>query len=234
MVILLILTLSMLISVRILITNAMNMKYTITSTIVLFSFLPLTIAGAEEFFDSAKVVSTRPIVENLYAPAASCQHYTDNRNLNNTRADQALLGAALGGLAGSQAGRGRGKDAAAAAGAILGSKLLSGDGSFTGEELLGAIAGSVAGNQIGRGSGRTAATAAGAVLGSALASGKLSRSPETFSTDCGSNVVSQRVITSYNVVFEYNGYTLTSQLPYKPVGTIDVLVNVIVLEDRTL
>ena len=209
----------------------MNMKNPITSTIALFSLIPLTIAGAEEYVDSAVVLGTHPVVETLYAPAATCQHYTDNKNSN---ADLAIFGAALGGLAGAQAGRGTGKDAAAAVGAIFGSKLLSGDGSFTGEELLGAIAGGVVGNQVGGGSGKTASTAAGAVLGSALASGKLSRSPTTYSQECGSSVVSKKVITKYKVDYEYNGIRFSGELPYKPVGTIGVLVNVDVLEDRTL
>ena len=119
-------------------------------------------------------------------------------------------------------------------GAVIGSKVFTGDSYVSGEELLGAIAGGVVGNKVGRNSGKTAATAIGAVVGSALATGKLSRNPRDFQSECGKKVVSKKVITKYRVTYDYNGLSFTGELPYKPDEYVGVLVNVEVLEDRTL
>ncbi len=212
----------------------MNIRTALTSsTVALCALIPLTVSGAEEYIDTGIVLSTQPVVETLYAPAASCSHSAYSRPASSDPT-LAILGAAFGGVAGAQFGKGSGQDAAAALGAIIGSKVATGDSYVSGEELLGAIAGGIIGNQVGDGSGKTTATAMGAVLGSALATGKLSRSPQTFASECGKNVVSKKVITKYRVTYDYNGMEFTGELPYKPERTVGVLVNVEVLEDRTL
>lgn len=208
-------------------------KSKLPSTVALIALISLTSANAGEYVDSAVVLSTEPVVETLYAPSDNCRHSAYNTPVT---ADPglAIFGAALGGVAGAQFGKGSGQDAAAALGAFIGAEIAGGDGYVSGEELLGAIAGGVIGNQVGDGGGKTAATAIGAVMGSALASGKLSRDPSDFYDECGSNVVSKKVITKYKVNYEYNGLRFSGELPYKPENNVGVLVNVEVLEDRTL
>ena len=196
---------------------------------------------AQEYYDSAYVVETKPIVERLYAPSRTCNHPSYKRvrgDITRVQDEQAddpgalILGALLGGAAGSAVGKGKGKDAATAIGAIIGAKIATG-GEFTGEELLGAIAGGVVGNQVGGGSGRTVATAAGAVAGSLIAKGLVSRDRSTYTRVCGDKIVSRRVITGYEVEFEYNGYLFTQELPYRPDDYVDIAVNVEVIEDIT-
>ncbi len=193
---------------------------------------------AEEFIDSALVISTEPVVERIYAPSRNCRHSAyqnlSNRPASDVNGEGAILGAILGGAVGAQFGKNKGQDAAAALGALIGSHIGSGKRELTGEQLLGALAGGVVGNQVGGGSGRTASTAAGAALGAAFAGGYLSRDRREISRQCGSDIVSRRVITKYKVEYEYNGLVLEGELPYKPVDSIDVIVKVDVLEDATL
>ena len=203
------------------------------SAITAIALISANFAHAEEYVDYARVISTTPVVEKIYAPSSDCRHSAYSKPAS---ADPAvvMLGALLGGVAGAQAGRGTGKDAASAAGALVGAKIASGGGEVTGEEILGALAGGIIGNQVGGGSGKTAATATGAVLGSAIASGMVSRTPETFARECGSRVVSRNVITKHKVNFEYNGVMFESELPYMPEGEVSVLVDVQLIEDKTL
>lgn len=201
------------------------------ASIPLFS---LSFAQADEFVDKAEVLSADPVVERIYAPSEYCERrYQGNRQA--TRADDAILGAILGGVIGSQVGKGSGQDAAAGVGAVLGAQLASGGGEFTAEQLLGALAGGIIGNQVGGGSGKTATTAIGAALGSALATGQLAREPYAIEARCGrKHTISRNVITAYEVKYLYQGIVQEGTISYKPGDTIDVIVDVEVLEDATL
>ena len=205
---------------------------TLLPFLVIILIIPAFSRAQENYLGKARVISTTPIIEKLYAPAKSCRHPKYARQQQQNSGDY-LFGALLGGVVGAQVGKGSGKDAAAALGAVLGAELASG-GELTGEELLGAIAGGAIGNTVGKGSGKTAATAAGAVLGNALASGMLSRNRSAFSRTCGRNVTSRNVITSYSVEYEYNDLLFSGTLPYKPEGSVNVLINAEILEDKTL
>ena len=212
-------------------------NYKLLISVFSISLLMHNISNAEEYIDSAQVLSTKPVVERLYAPSKNCRHSAYSRHRyqeNNSDAGGAIMGALLGGIAGAQVGDGSGQDAAAALGAMMGAHIGSGGGDITGEQLLGALAGGVVGNQVGGGSGKTASTALGAVLGAALADGQISRDRHTIARECGNNVVSKKVITKYKVNYLYNGIELTGELPYKPEDSIDVIVKVDVLEDITL
>lgn len=208
------------------------------SAVFAIALIAQNFALAEEYIDTAVVVKTEPVVERLYAPSRNCRHsaYSDlhNRPAHDVNGEGAILGAILGGAVGSQFGKGSGQDAAAALGAVIGTHIGSGQQQMTGEQMLGALAGGVIGNQVGDGSGRTAATATGAALGAALAGGYLSRDRNTIARECGTDIVSRRVITKYKVEYEYNGLVLEGELPYRPEDTIDVIVKVDVLEDVTL
>lgn len=115
----------------------------------------------------------------------------------------------------------------------MGRKIVTG-GDFTGEELLGALAGGAAGQAIGKGSGKTVATATGAVIGAALGAGMVSRNRRDIVRQCGRQVVSRNVITSYDVEYEYKGVALSGNLPYEPHEYINLIISVDVLEDSTL
>lgn len=224
------------------------MKKTVLTTIFINLLFLQNIAYAEhtdhevyeeypnEYYDTARVVSVKPVVERLYAPSNKCRHpsyrkINEQKNAaNDDQLGKLILGGILGGVAGSAVGKGRGQDAASALGAIIGAKIATG-GEFTGEQILGAIAGGVIGNQVGGGSGRTAATAVGALAGTALAGGLVSRDKEEFTRTCGDRVVSKRVITSYDVELEYNGYIMTRNLLSRPGNYVDVAVVVEVLDE---
>ena len=211
----------------------MNKTALFVSTIFGITLIVPQQSGAEEFIDTAIVLDTSPVVERLYAPSKNCRHPAYSKRPQDDQT-MTLLGALVGGVAGAQIGDGTEQDAAAALGAFFGAKIASGGGQITGEELLGAVAGGVIGNQVGGGSGKTASTAIGAVLGSALATGKLSHDRNVIARDCGDEVVSRRVITKYDVDYQYNGIRFSGTLPYKPSDRIDVIVDVEILEDRTI
>lgn len=192
----------------------------------------------QEYYDQARVVDVQPIIERLYAPAETCSHPHYRRNpqqqSQNSNDDMGnfLLGGLLGAAAGSAIGKGDGKKVAAGLGAILGAKIATG-GDFTGEEILGALIGGAAGSQIGKGSGAVAGTAAGALAGAAIADGLVSRDRNEFTDYCGDQIVSRRVVTGFDVEFEYNGYSFYQTMPYRPQRFIDVAVQVSAIEDLT-
>ena len=202
--------------------------------IALIPLFTLRFTHADEFIDKAEVITAKPVVERIYAPSRRCEaRYANGRKQIDS--DGAILGALLGGLAGSQVGKGSGQDAAAGLGAVLGAQLGGGGDEFTAEQLLGALAGGVIGNQVGGGSGKTASTAVGAALGAALAAGHLSRNSYEIERRCGkSQTISRNVITSYEIEYLYRGSIQEGVISYKPGDTIDVLVNVEVIEDGTL
>ena len=195
---------------------------------------PLSFAQAEQFIDTATVLKADPVVEKIYGPSEYCERRQQGSR-QATSGDDAILGAILGGVIGSQVGSGSGQDAAAGVGAVLGAQLASGGGEFTAEQLLGALAGGVIGNQVGGGGGKTAATAIGAALGAALASGQLSRDRYAIESRCGrKHTVARNVITAYKIEYLYQGIVQQGTISYKPGDTIDVLVDVQIVEDATL
>ena len=195
-------------------------------------------AAFGDYVERARVVETSPIVETVVEAEEICRYKKGGKHKQRAESEddigEKVVGGVVGGLAGSAVGKGSGRDAAAGVGALLGSELADGDGISEGE-IIGGIAGGIIGNQIGKGSGKTAGTAAGvligAIVGDELQNGEARR-------DSGGRVCSVRerekkVITGYEVVFEYNGLRSTGRLPYRPGDYVDVNVRLDLLENRT-
>ena len=203
-------------------------------------------ASAGDFVASGKVIRSTPIVETVLEPVEECRQElrrVGGRSPNSTDPANRIIGGILGGAAGSAFGKGSGKDAAAAAGAVLGSEVGAQDGELTGGELIGGAAGGIIGNQIGSGSGKTAATAAGALLGS-LIGDELQNGPDRRRQAeanakyrkvrvCSYAEREKKIITGYNVVYEYAGRQFSGVLPYKPGSVVDIQVSAQLIENRT-
>lgn len=103
------------------------MKRFVLLTISLISSVPF-FANAQrapyDFTDTARVISARPIYENVGRPRRECWDEEVNERESRRDGDRSLGGTIIGGLAGgllgSQVGKGNGKTAAAAVGAVTG------------------------------------------------------------------------------------------------------------------
>lgn len=195
-------------------------------------------ASAADFVDTARVISSTPIIERVSDPRRECWTESVQGAPKDRSMSGAVIGGVAGGLLGSQVGGGQGNTAAtgvgAVAGAVVGDRVDNPDSnrSATGS-IVGGIAGALLGSQIGGGSGRKAATAAGGVAGVLI--GDRVANPDQPRTEqvqrCRDVPNSRDVIRGYNVTYRYNGKEATTTLPYQPGSTVQVGVTLI--QDQT-
>lgn len=211
-------------------------------SVMALSALASTAMAAPDFTDSARVVSSTPIVERVYEPRTECEPIPAAPAQVPARKRSVfgpIVGGVAGALLGSTIGRGNGRNVATAAGAVVGTIVgdrVANPGSdrpMTGA-VIGGAAGGLAGAQVGGGNGKTAATAAGAIAGSMI--GDRVQNQETATTaapaeDCRTVESARDVIKGYTVVYRYNGHNVTTTLPYDPGSTVRVGVSL--LEDDT-
>ena len=204
------------------------------------TIMSLALAGgavADSFITRARVLESAPIIETVYEPYEECRYETRVKRRRDNTGDK-VLGGILGGAAGSALGKGSGRDAAAGVGAILGSEVAAQDGALTEGEIIGGIVGGIVGNQIGKGGGKTAATGAGALIGAIVGDnlqngGSTAGRTTTKERVCEQKERTKKVITGYEVVYEYDGVRQTGVLSYKPGNFVDINVGVDLVEDRT-
>ena len=194
----------------------------------LFMTLP---AHAADFTDTARVISSSPIVEKVREPRQECT--TDVQPQRAPQAERSIIAPIIGGVAGallgSTVGRGSGRDAATAAGAIagtiVGDRVANPDSerSMTGS-VAGGAAGGLLGAQVGKGSGRTAAAAPGAIAGAVV--GDRVDNRQTASAQpaqrCRTVETIRDVIRGYAVVYQYNGRDIATTMPHDPGSTVRV------------
>ena len=202
---------------------------------VLFLSVP---AGANNFVTRARVLESNPIVETVYEQYEECSYKTvTTRATQRARTEDKIIGGLLGGAAGSALGKGSGRDAAAGVGVLLGSEIAADDGGLSEGELIGGLAGGIIGNQVGGGSGKTAATGAGvllgAIIGDTLQNGGQQNGVAKKRRVCEKKERSKKIISGYDVVFEYSGVRATGVLPYEPGDYVDISVGVELVENRT-
>jgi len=211
------------------------LTFTTLLTAASLTFAP---ASAGSFVTRAKVVQSSPIIETVYEPYRTCSDEGSSRRSQRSAPDntgEKLVAGILGGAAGSAVGKGSGRDAATAVGAVAGAAIADGD-SLSEGEVIGGIVGGLVGNQVGSGSGKTAATGAGALIGAivgdSLAGGgtRSSRGTKRF---CETRERAKKVITGYNVTYEYSGVQQTGRLSYSPGDYVDINVGVELVEDYT-
>jgi len=193
-------------------------------------------AQAADFTDSARVLSSTPIIERVREPRQECTSEVPQQ-----RAPQAersviapIIGGVAGALLGSTVGRGSGRDAATAAGAIAGT--IVGDRVANPEtersvagSVVGGIAGGLLGAQVGNGNGRTAAAAAGAIAG-AVAGDRIDNRQVAAAApaqNCRTVETVREITRGYTVVYQYNGRDITTTLPYDPGPTVRVGIAVV-------
>ena len=157
---------------------------------------------AADFVDTAKVISSTPILERVSEPRQECWNETVSSTGTITKSAPveehsiggALLGGVIGGVVGSQVGQGTGNTVATGAGAIAG-----------------AIIGDRVANQ--NASQQTQTT---------------QEVPQTREERRCRQVENYReVIRGYNVTYRYNGRDVTARLPYQPGDTVQVSVGVV-------
>lgn len=194
----------------------------------LFMTLP---AYAADFTDTARVISSSPIIEKVREPRQECT--TDVQPQRAPQAERSIIAPIIGGVAGallgSTVGRGSGRDAATAAGAIagtiVGDRVANPDSerSMTGS-VVGGAAGGLLGAQVGKGSGRTAAAATGAIAGAVV--GDRVDNRQTASAQpaqrCRTVETIRDVIRGYAVVYQYNGRDIATTMPHDPGPTVRV------------
>jgi uncharacterized protein YcfJ len=202
-------------------------KVQLTAIAVLAAALP---AHASDYTDTAQVVSSTPIVEQVREPRQECTN--DPLPQRTPQGERSVIAPIVGGVAGallgSTVGRGSGRDAATAAGAIagaiVGDRVANPDSgrSMTGS-MVGGAAGGLLGAQVGRGSGRTAAAAAGAIAG-AVAGDRIDNRQASSQPQqhCHSVESVRDVVRGYTVVYRYNGRDITTTMPYDPGPTVRV------------
>ena len=211
-----------------------------TALAVLLAASP-AVAADGEFLTRAKVISSSPIVETVYEQYEECSRRAVSRRDSRkqygrgSNLDEAIIVGILGGAAGSAIGKGSGRDAAAGAGAVLGSSL-AGDGEISEGEVIGGIVGGIVGNQIGKGGGKTAATGVGALVGSIVGDelqhgGQRQAAAQTRRV-CEVKERPKKIITGYEVTYEYSGVRQTGVLPYEPGDHVDINVGVSLVENR--
>ena len=194
--------------------------------------------AAPDFTDTARVISSTPIVERVYEPREECEPVT---TMAAPVGKRSIVGPILGGVAGaflgSRIGKGSGRNVATAAGAVVGTIVgdrvanPGSERSVTGN-VIGGAAGGLAGAQVGNGNGKTAATAAGAIAGSMI--GDHVQNPQQTHTTgaqpaerCRTVETVREVIQGYSVVYRYNGHDVTTTLPYDPGNTVRVGISLL-------
>lgn len=195
-------------------------------------------AAADSFITRARVLESSPIVETVYEPYEECRYETRETRARRDNTGEKVLGGILGGAAGSAVGKGSGRDAAAGIGAILGGEVAAQDGGLSEGEIIGGIVGGIVGNQIGKGGGKTAATGAGALIGSIVGDnlqhgGSAAAGTTEKQRVCVQKERAKKIITGYEVVYEYDGVRQTGVMSYKPGDYVDISVGVDLVEDRT-
>jgi len=216
--------------------GAMKMK---KSLLVLSLMSLFGTAYAADFNDTARVISSVPVYENVNEPKRECWTESVQAAPKERSIGGAVIGGVVGGLLGSQIGGGHGNTAAtgagAVAGAVIGDRVANPDSnrSATGS-VVGGVAGAVLGSQVGGGSGNKAATAvggiAGAVVGDRVANPDQSRTEQV--ERCREVASSREVLKGYDVTYRYQGQDFTTRLPYKPGSTLRVGVSLNVLDDN--
>lgn len=102
-----------------------------------------------------------------------------------------------------------------------------------GGAILGGLVGGLLGNTVGQGNGRTAAAAVGAVTG-AMVGDKISNNSNSQNgynqprqvERCSNRDEYRQIISGYNVVYRYQGRTLSAVMPQDPGKYVNVSVNV--------
>jgi uncharacterized protein YcfJ len=197
-----------------------------------------SVGAAPDFTDSARVISSTPLVERVYETRQECEPLAAVPPPVRERSIVGpLVGGVAGALLGSQVGKGSGRNAATAVGAVVGTIVgdrVANPGSerpVTGA-VIGGAAGGLAGAQIGKGNGKTAATGAGAIAGSMIGD-RVQNSPQAQSVASAPpercrTVESPRDVTrGYTVVYRYNGHDVTTTLPYDPGSTVRVGIGIL-------
>jgi uncharacterized protein YcfJ len=167
----------------------------------------LPAVASESFTDRARVLSVRPISENIPVSREECwnDHVRTYEERRVTRSDTGaaigpgtVLGAIVGGVAGHQVGSGRGNDAATAAGAVIGGLV---------------------GNQVDRDAGRVGPGGPPVT--------------EVHRVPVDRNVERCRVVqevrearVGYDVRYVYNGREFVTRLPHDPGRFVRVNVHV--------
>lgn len=104
-----------------------------------------------------------------------------------------------------------------------------------GGAILGGLVGGLLGNTVGQGNGRIAAAAVGAatgaVVGDKVANNGGYNQPRQVER-CANHDNYRQVISGYNVVYRYQGRTMTAMLPQDPGKYVDVNVNVVLAGDQ--
>lgn len=102
--------------------NRLSLHNTPTkSLVVVLSMVALYgSAGADDFVDTARVISSSPIYERVNEPRRECWNESAQSAPKERSMGGAIVGGIAGGLLGSQVGGGHGNTAATAAGAIAG------------------------------------------------------------------------------------------------------------------
>lgn len=187
-------------------------------------------AQASDFTDTARVISSTPIVEKVREPRQEC--VAEAPPQASPQAERSVIAPIIGGVAGallgSTVGRGSGRDAATAAGAIagaiVGDRVANPDSerSMAGS-VVGGAAGGLLGAQVGRGNGRTAAAAAGAIAGS-VAGDRIDNRQAAASPvqRCRTVETTRDIVRGYTVVYQYNGRNITTTMPYDPGPSVRV------------
>ena len=195
-------------------------------------------AGAADFFDTARVISSVPIYDRISEPRRECTSETVQRAPRERSMAGAVVGGVAGGLLGSQVGGGQGSTAAAGAGAVagavVGDRVDNPDSNHSAAgSIVGGIAGALLGSQVGGGSGRKAATAAGGLAGVLIGDRVANpEQPRNEQVERCRDVENYRdVIKGYTVTYRYNGQEATTTLPYQPGDTVRVGISLI--EDQT-
>lgn len=99
-----------------------------------------------------------------------------------------------------------------------------------GGAILGGLVGGLLGNTVGQGNGRIAAAAVGAATG-AVVGDKVANNNGGYNQPrqvehCANHDNYRQVINGYNVVYRYQGRTMTAMLPQDPGKFVNVNVNV--------
>ncbi len=209
-----------------------------TISVAALSAFASTGVAAPDFTDTARVISSTPIVERIYEPRQECEPVTAAAAPAPVR-ERSIVGPIVGGVAGailgSRIGNGSGRNVATAAGAVVGTIVgdrVSNPGSerpVTGT-VIGGAAGGLAGAQVGK--GKTVATATGAIAGSMI--GDRVQNPQQTQTTgaqpaerCRTMETARDVIKAYTVVYRYNGHDATTTLPYEPGSTVRVGISLL-------
>ena len=156
---------------------------------------------AADFVDTAKVISSTPILERVSEPRQECWNETVSSTGTVTKSAPveehsiggALLGGLIGGVVGSQIGQGNGSTVA------------------TG---VGAIAGAIIGDRV--------------ATQDASQQTQTTQVPQIREERHCRQVENYRdVIRGYNVTYHYNGRDVTTRLPSQPGETVQVSVGVV-------